>query len=77
MRKRKNLLSLMILLKNDSIHMRWTKGIYTSIEKYYQKLHAFLYVILLLYNNFFLLQDQNIFYFNLKRFVLVRGARGE
>lgn len=57
--------------------MRWTKGIYTSIEKYYQKLHAFLYVILLLYNNFFLLQDQNIFYFNLKRFVLVRGARGE
>lgn len=57
--------------------MRWTKGIYTSIEKYYQKLHAFLYVILLLYNNFFLLQDQTIFYFNLKRFVLVRGARGE
>lgn len=57
--------------------MRWTKGIYTSIEKYYQKLHVFLYVILLLYNNFFLLQDQTIFYFNLKRFVLVRGARGE
>lgn len=26
--------------------MRWTKDIYTSIEKYYQKLHVFLYVIL-------------------------------
>lgn len=55
----------MIFLKNDSIHMRWTKDIYTSIEKYYQKLHVFLCHFKILHNNFYYCRTKILFILNL------------
>lgn len=51
--------------------MRWTKDIYTSIEKYYQKLHVFLYVLLKYCIMIFIIAGPKYFLFQFKEFALV------